>query len=462
MGRIFKIIGWILLLPLLALLLFLAVKDDSGQVLITGTFPFVGPITLHATIVGFLLFALITFLVIYLGVRLITHLFGAPKTIKKMRKEHGEKVADKRYARAELALLENKPLVAEDLFVAAARYSNTPNLCYMGAAKAAELQNQPERRDNYLREIDLTDTKFDRVLSQVKRGEMLIDAGEYGKAEVLLRELLATRRNNTATLLLGVALQKQGKNEALFRLLPELRRAATKVAETPENHARIVGIYSALFDYASGTAGDAQQLKIVWMRIPKRLREDSTLLIRYAERLLDVGDIKTAETLLRQGINKTHDETLVLAYGHLYRGEMPKLLRHARKFASELPDSAAAQFTLATLLYRNHEYDEAETAAKEVIKLDPHFAKAFRLIGEIKLVKNDEKAALIAFKEASDLSLDERPKELIRKPGELLVDDTSKLDKLPENVSNVEDGEMLAKEAVADAEAKIQEDASKA
>ncbi len=443
MGRIFKIIGWILLLPLLALLLFLVVKDDSGQVLITGTFPLVGPITLHATIVGFLLFALLTFLVIYLGVRLITHLFGAPKTIKKMRKEHGEKVADKRYARAQLALLENKPLVAEDLFVAAARYSNTPNLCYMGAAKAAELQNQPERRDNYLREIDLTDTKFDRLLSQVQRGEMLINAGEFGKAEILLRELLANRRNNMATLLLGEALQKQGKNEALFRLLPELRRAVTKVAETPENKARIQNIYTALFDYASGSAGDVQQLKIVWMRMPKRLREDSALIIRYAERLLDVGEIRAAESLLRQRINKTHDETLVLAYGHLYRGEMPKLLRHARKFANELPESAAAQFTLASLLYRNHEYDEAERVAKEVIKLDPHFAKAFRLIGEIKLVKNDEKAALLAFKEASDLTLDERPKELIRKPGELLVEDTSKLDKLPEEIHSVEEGEMV-------------------
>lgn len=427
MGRFLKTIGWIILIPILAILLFFVVKDDTGQVLITGSFPIIGPKTIHTTIVGGLLLAAVSILIIYVVIRLIITIIRTPKIMRHFRLNRRARIADKQFAEAELALLENRPKVAEDLFLLAAKGSKSKNLCYVGAARAAQLSGNMEKRDRYLREIDLSDSKHDRELAEVQRAELLLEADENEKAELLLNTLLEREKNHYATLLLAVALQKQGKNEALFRLLPNLQKALPRLTPSEEIDQYTENVYKALFEYASQISKDSDQLRLVWGRLPKHLQHEPALLIAYANRLLDVGDTKRAEEILRKEINRSHNEMLILAYGHLYRGDQQKLLHHAKKFNADVPDSAITQYTLAHMLFRNQQYDEAMTHLQKTIQLDPQFVKAYRLIGEIKLIQNDDKSALEFFKEAMALAFDERPKDVKRVDGDLLISSVDKI-----------------------------------
>ncbi|UNM95433.1 hypothetical protein MMG00_09370 [Ignatzschineria rhizosphaerae] len=427
MGKLFKTVGWILLIPLLAILLFLIVKDDAGHVLITGTFPIIGPKTINTTIIGGLLFGAIGIIAAYIVIRIIITIFSTPSIMRKFSLNRRAKTAEKQYNQAELALLENKPAVAEDLFLTAAKGSKSPNLCYLGAARAAQLLHKSDRRDRYLREIDLSESKHDREYAEVKRAELLIEAGENDKAESLLKDLLTRYKNYPATLLLAVSLQRQGKHEALFRLLPDLQKALPRLTPSREITQYTQDIYCALFDYASRISKESDQLRLVWSKIPKYLRQDPTILIHYANRLLDVSDTKRAEELLRKEILKTQDERLIMAYAHLYRGDQPQLLKYAKRFNESQPDSAITQYTLAHMLFRSQQYEEAKIHLEKTLQLDPHFVKAYRLLGEIKLIENDEKGALIAFKEAMSLMLDERPKDVIPVDGDLLIASTEKI-----------------------------------
>jgi len=440
MGKLFKIIGWILLIPLLALLLFLIVKDDAGHVLITGTFPLIGPKTINTTIIGGLLFATIGILFTYIVIRIIITILRTPSIMRRFSLNRRARIADKQYSQAELALLENKPAVAEDLFLTAAKGSKSPNLCYLGAARAAQLLHKSDRRDRYLREIDLSDSKHDREYAEVKRAELLLEAGENSKAESLLQDLLTRHKNYPATLLLAVALQRQGKHEALFRLLPDLQKALPRLTPSSDVTQYTHDVYQALFEYASRISKESDQLRLVWSKLPKYLRQDPDLLIPYVNRLLDVSDTKRAEEMLRKEINKSQDERLILAYAHLYRGDQPQLLKQAKRFHDSQPDSAITQYTLAHMLFRSQQYEDAKTHLEKTLSIDPNFVKAYRLLGEIKLIENDEKGALIAFKEAMSLMLDERPKDVKPVDGDLLIATTDKIgsNAVSDNVENAE------------------------
>ncbi len=446
MGKLFKTIGWILLIPLLALLLFLIVKDDAGHVLITGTFPLIGPKTINTTIIGGLLFATIGILFTYIIIRIIITILRTPSIMRRFSLNRRARIADKQYSQAELALLENKPAVAEDLFLTAAKGSKSPNLCYLGAARAAQLLHKSDRRDRYLREIDLSDSKHDREYAEVKRAELLLEAGENSKAESLLQDLLTRHKNYPATLLLAVALQRQGKHEALFRLLPDLQKALPRLTPSSNVTQYTHDVYQALFEYASRISKESDQLRLVWSKLPKYLRQDPDLLIPYVNRLLDVGDTKRAEEMLRKEINKSQDERLILAYAHLYRGDQPQLLKQAKRFHDSQPDSAITQYTLAHMLFRSQQYEDAKTHLEKTLSIDPNFVKAYRLLGEIKLIENDEKGALIAFKEAMSLMLDERPKDVKPVDGDLLIAAT---DKIGSNAvsDNMEDAEIVEETA---------------
>lgn len=445
MNNLIKSAWWVLLIPLLAIILFLIIKDDAGYVLITGTFPIIGKQAFHTTIIGGLFIAAIVIFLIYIFVRIIITILRTPRIMRGLSGNRRAKTADKQFAQAELALLENKPIVAEDLFLTAAKGSKSPNLCYIGAARAAQLNGNSEKRDRYLREIDLSNSKHDKEYAEIQRAEILIDAKENEKAETLIRDLLDRRKNGYATLLLAITLQRQGKNEALFRLLPDLQKALPRLTPSPNVTRYTQDVYKSLFEYASQISKDSDQLRLVWGRLPKHLRHDPDILIAYANRLLDVGDTKRAEALLRKEINSTHNELLIMAYSHLYRGDQSKLLHHAKKFNESEPESAITQYSLAHMLFRNEQYDEAIIHLEKTINLDPNFAKAYRLLGEIKLIKNDDKGALAAFKTAMDIMLEERPKDIKVVDGDLLIASTDKLSHKDhdQDEHDIEDAELV-------------------
>ena len=131
--------------------------------------PNYGKQAFHLTIIGGLIAGAISTFCIYVFIRIIITLIKLPRIFRGLSLNRRARTADKQFSQAELALLENKPAVAEDLFLTAAKGSKSPNLCYVGAARAAQISGNIENRNRYLREIDMSKSKHDLELAASKK-----------------------------------------------------------------------------------------------------------------------------------------------------------------------------------------------------------------------------------------------------------------------------------------------------
>lgn len=452
--RRFGILFWTILIPALAAFLVSVIRKEPGLVMISGPIPFLGERTIYLTFLGAIVFGIGGFFSLYFILRFFSRLIRTPESIGHFNRRRRAKSADREFARAQLAIYENRPKDAEKLFMSAAKKSDFPSICYIGAAKASHMLGDNAQRDRYLSEIDYLDDKINEDLSLVVRGDFLIEIGEFEKAEQVLTRLVKEDRGNAkATLLLAKAYHGLGKFEELIKRLPDIQKAIRKASTPCEER----GLYCDILEYAAKDL-DVKRIKETWWQFPNEIKRDHASMIKYAHLLLDAGDPDSAEALLRGELRKSWDENMMMAYSQLYRGNIHQLIKQSRNFVKTHEESAIARYALANFLVRNNELAEAEEVLMAAIKLDPTLAPAHKLFGELKLRQNDPAAALQSFQCVNDLLLSDRPAHVKKADGELLVDETVKL---PETIAEVIDGEV-ADDADNNKEANPSEDAPKA
>lgn len=416
MRRSTSVILWAIGLPLLAVALLKIVEQDPGIAIFSGALPIIGEFYFAVTFSGLILFAALGFIIAYLITRLVIRVIRLPKSLGSFSQRRREARANRHYSRGELALLENNPQRAESFFLSAAEGNANPHLCYLGAAKAAHLQKNEYRRDQYLKQIEFADDRKNRRLAEIKRGEFLIEIGAYEKAEELLAPLNQKRKDNNIILLLATIYHKLGKLSALEALLPDFVKAMRK--EPNQNVA--LPLYCDLLEYAA-KEDNLEHLNALYKQLPREVKEEEKILLQYASLLLKVGEGDEAEAALRRGLRRGFNETLMLAYGQLYRGNLPAQIRHARRLVERFADQPTAHLALAQLLLRANNLAEAEQAVKSALSLDSNLANAYKVLGEIKLAQEDEKGALLAFRKTNQILLPDRPEGVKEVDGELIA-----------------------------------------
>lgn len=413
----FGIIIWAILIPVLAAFLISLIRKEPGLVIISGPIPFLGEKTIYLTFLGAFTLAALSFLALYLLFRLTSYITHSPESFRRNSEFRKGQKADRMYARAQLALYENRPRAAEKLFLNAAKKGDFPSICYTGAARAAHLQGDLVKRDRYLSEIDHLDDKNNQALSELIRGDFLIEIEEYQKAEKVLKALVDENPNNAkAHHLLTKAYQGLGKFSLLERNLPDITKAIQKTSSPLKEKA----LYLELLEF-SGQEMDEARIKSTWQKYPREIKQDPEAIIKYAHLLLDAGASDEAEAILYSALRRNWDEGVMLAYSQLYRGNLPKQLRHVRRLVKEHSTSAIAHYSIATFLIRDNQLEEAETHLIEALKLDSSLALAHRRLGELKLRQNNPELALHSFQAASELLLTTRPSHVRKAKGELFL-----------------------------------------
>ncbi|MCK5725158.1 MAG: heme biosynthesis protein HemY, partial [Gammaproteobacteria bacterium] len=195
----------------------LLAHDDSGYVLFGR-----GYTTLEMSLSLFLVIVFLSYIFGYILVRFIIQTWNMPEQIKHWRFSQQAKKARKTSLQGLINLSQGQWKKAERLLTRAVKNSDMPLLNYLSAAKAAQKQNSPERRDHYLAlaHKSMPAADFSVKLTQA---ELQFAYGQNEQALATLVDLHNLSPKHSHIMVLLSQLYKQLKSwDDLRKLLPQL------------------------------------------------------------------------------------------------------------------------------------------------------------------------------------------------------------------------------------------------
>ena len=120
-------------------------NKDSGYVLFGRGYD-----TLEMSLSFFIIILILSYFFGYILLRFVLRTWAMPEQLKQWRHQHQSEKARASSLKGLVNLSQGQWKKAERLLIRAVRNSDMPLLNYLSAAKAAQKQNSPERRDNYL------------------------------------------------------------------------------------------------------------------------------------------------------------------------------------------------------------------------------------------------------------------------------------------------------------------------
>ena len=264
----------------------------------------------------------------------------------------------------------------EKLLARAAAGSDAPLFNYLQAARAAHLQGQDERRDEWLKlAYEQTPEAANAVL--LTQAELQLDRQQYEQALATLRRLDENSRDHSyAIALLGRLYYRLEDWTNLADILPRLKKHGRINQETIDTWTIRV--------YAENLKGakDGEAVAAEWGAIPKKFKSDIALLEAYYNALMRTDLHAKAEKELAADLKREWRATLVRLYGLVEGPDPSKQLKRAETWLSERPDDADLLLTTARLCLRNELWGKARSYLETVIAVRPS-PDAYQVYGKL-------------------------------------------------------------------------------
>lgn len=314
----------------------------------------------------------------YFAVRLLIRLFTARRSWKEAQEARRHERARRSFAQGILELSEGNWEAAETTLTRNVREAENPAAHYLTAARAADLQGAAERRDELLqRALEVAPDR--RAPALVMQAEVLLKHKQLQAALTTLEQLEATKEQNARGLLLLARVYRQlGDWQKLQALEPRLRSTRGITAAMADETVAQVHL-DRLKD--AGSKCDLHELKAAWKETSRSLARHPEIVVAYARASMACGDHESAESALRDCINKQWNESAVLAYGEL-ETEPLKTLDRAEGWLSEHGEDAALLFTCAQLATRAELYGKARSFLETSIAIRPRL-EAYQLLASL-------------------------------------------------------------------------------
>jgi HemY protein len=353
------------------------VLDDPGYVAITA-----GRSLFETTVPVFLLLLA----GLYLATRALVESLGARRRLAELRAERRRRRARVDTERGLLDLAAGRWRQAEDALVRAAPEADAPVVNYLVAARAADLLDAVDRRDEWLARAQES-APAERAATLVTLAEMQMRRGHHEAALHTLEQLDASGDLNARGLELMARLsQKLGLGDALRSLAPRLRSAR----DLPEPLVSEWLAQAQLEELrAAGERRDLGAVAALWSERPRGARRMPRAIALYVRALMASGQQETAETLLRETIDDERgSHELVRLYGELAMSDPLEALEHAEKWLNASPDdpdllATCARLALqAELIGKARSYLEASIARKSTPDTNLLYAELLDHLGE--------------------------------------------------------------------------------
>jgi HemY protein len=297
-------------------------------------------------------------LVFYAGARLCLRLLQARRLVRAAQAARRRDRARRTLFQGLLELSQGDWRTAEETVTRSAPDSEYPLVHYLVAARAADLQGERVRCEEWLaRALDATAGERAPVL--ITQAEILLRHKQPQAALTVLEQLETSgERNSRALVLLARIYRQTGDWERLQQLEPKLRSARGIPAAAIDEI--VVQIYLDRLK-AAGSSGQFDKVHEAWDAAPASVTRRTDVVIAYARAAMACRESRPAIKALRDLLNRKWDEAAVLAFGELEPEDALEALDVAEKWLRKHPDDAALLLTCARLCLRAELYGKARS-----------------------------------------------------------------------------------------------------
>ncbi len=343
---------------------------------------------LELSVANMVALLLVGFLAFYLTLRLLKHLLSMARYAKNYRKQKMCNRTRNDLMQGLVSLIEGNWGNAEKQLLANAEHSETPVLHYLGAARAAHLQEAYELRDQYLKQaIEAKKTvNGAEIAIAISQAEMQLYSEQLEQARAGLITLLEEHPKHLyAKKLLAKSYYKQEDWKNLSSMLPELNKQ--EILNTKDlAHYETASLKGVFQMYANEDS--LSKLKLEWKKLPNTTRNKPYAILLYCKALVAAGDNSTANKLMVTSLNKQWDDQLAQQYGLSHHDNLNQAIKHAEKWLPEHDKSPEFLLSLARLYSKNKLWGKARHFFDSSLNLAPNsegyleFAELLEKIGE--------------------------------------------------------------------------------
>lgn len=345
-----SLLGFFLIL-LTAVAVGLLAYQDPGYVLIGR-----GTTTIEMSLALFVTLLIIGFAALYFLIRLVLRTWHMPEHIRYWRNRRRIRKARRSLRRGLIELAEGHWKEAERALIRYVKYSETPLLNYLSAARAAQKQNAHERRDHYLA-MALQSMPDADVAVELTQAELQLAHGQLEQALASLEHLRTIAPHHTHVLaLLSQLYEKLQSWGDLKELLPELRKY--KVLDDKPLHDLELRTWHGLLQLAARRQ-NPQQLQQFWQELPKPMRREPSLITDYARALLELDQHDAAEALLREALRRQWQPEWVELYGKVKSSQADRQLATAEGWLKGHENNPLLLLTLGRISKHNKLWGKA-------------------------------------------------------------------------------------------------------
>ena len=337
---------------------------------------------------------LIAIFLLYFVLHIISSILRGAKGLSKKLHQRSKRKHDlKSTKQADIAfclMCEKRWILAEKLLLKAIKYNasliNHLMICFL-----AQKQNAYDKRDSYLQNAYELYPEF-KLEIRIIEARLLFEANQLEKALSILKSLKWNIRKHKYILSLLFEIHKKLSDfESIKKLLPSLLKY--KVLNIREAKEIKENIYSQSLELTENE--NISDLKNVWKKIPEKYQLDSKLLSIYTEKLIKHEEEQPlAEKLLRNRLNKSWDDNLIMNYGLIKHPKNPeKQLETAEKWFKTYGNNKALLLCLGRLCKSQNLFTKAENYLKIYLSLDKSIDAYFEL-GELMVFQNKQEEAI--------------------------------------------------------------------
>lgn len=279
----------------------------------------------------------------------------------------------------------------EKLLARAAAGSDAPLFNYLQAARAAHLQGQDERRDEWLKlAYEQTPEAANAVL--LTQAELQLDREQYEQALATLRRLDENSKDHSyAIALLGRLYYRLEDWGNLAEVIPRLKKHGRINQETIDHWTTRV----CAENLARASSGEAVITE--WGKIAKKFKTDESVLEAYYKALMRTEMHQKAEKDLITALKQNWRSSLIKLYGLVEGPDPSKQLQRAETWLAERPDDADLLLTTARLCLRNELWGKARSYLETVLAVRPT-PEAYQVYGRLLSQLGEGDAAADAYK----------------------------------------------------------------
>lgn len=382
------LIGFLLLLCL-AIYAGLNIHADPGYILIgfqhwTVEMPlWLGIITLS-----------LTGIMLHLAFRLFSYLIKIDDHFKQWKKQKRTFRAHQQTNQGLIALIEGDWKTSETLLLNAARYSDTPLINYLSAARAAHSLSAYDRRDQHLK-CAHESTKGAGIAVGLTQAELQLKRKQLEQALATLCHLSQIAPKQTHVLLLLLKTYEQlGDWQQVLSLLTRCQKS--KAISADDFQAYQQKAYTQLLHH-TGRLDAAEQL---WHTMPKALHTEPTILTLYVNILLNYNRGDEVVVLLREALKKDWHPDWITLFAEAKVSHTKQQITMAEQWLAQHPDDPLLLRALGKLCLREKLWGKSQHYLEASLTFSPQ-ASAYRLLGELFDALDQPEKALEAYRQAA-------------------------------------------------------------